>query len=208
MDNLHGYTLYDEGTEVDLLGIHIDTVVCPGYTLPLLIDYHRELEIMREYMQTSKTFVLVMESNELFNNELVYTHGVTMEIIEYSETQKSLALKAKGRQRCKIVKQATNLPMRMGKVTVRILPEVDLSGPLVKSQVAALNTARVAENSYESLTVNRKYRKYDAAQMRWPLWLYNQYELHVLSKKIRLYLRPYAVGNFFLISVKWSFFYW
>lgn len=59
MDNVHGYTLYDEGAEIEMLGIHTDTLVLPGYTLPLLLDYHREIEIMRQYRANSKTFVLV-----------------------------------------------------------------------------------------------------------------------------------------------------
>lgn len=59
MDNLHGYTLLDEGSVIELLAIHTDTLVCPGHTLPLLLDYYREINIVREYLTTTKTFVLV-----------------------------------------------------------------------------------------------------------------------------------------------------
>lgn len=193
MDHLHGYTLFDEGLEVELLGIHTNTLVCPGYTLPLLIDDHRELTIMREYMQNSKIFVLVLASD---NNESIFSYGVTMEIIEFSETNNSVAMKAKGRQRCKIITQAVNLSMRMGKVTVRILPEIDLAGPLISGQIPSLNSSRQMENCYESLKANSKFRRFDAIQTRWPIWVYNNYELQVLSKKIRHYLKAYAVGEF------------
>lgn len=59
MDYLQGYTLFDEGMELELLGFHADTWVCPGHTLPLYIDYHTEVENMRQYMATCKTFVLI-----------------------------------------------------------------------------------------------------------------------------------------------------
>lgn len=124
-----------------------------------------------------------------------------MEIIEVSESDNTMALKAKGRQRCKIMTQAVNISFRMGKVTVKILPEIELSGPLQELQLPSLNKCRKSEQSFENLMHNNKFRKQDAAQLRFPLWVYNQYELHVLSKKIQIGLNAYSIGknNFYFI---------
>lgn len=118
-----------------------------------------------------------------------------MEIIEVSESDNTMALKAKGRQRCKITNQTVNISFRMGKVCVKILPEIDVDGPLKDYKIPSLNKCRMPEKNIENIIYNSKYRKMDAAQLNFPLWVYNQYEPYILSKKIQIGLEAYSIGD-------------
>lgn len=59
MDHLQGYTLFDDYSVLNMLGLYADTWVCPGYTLPLFIDYSLEIDLMKRNMEHSNTFVLM-----------------------------------------------------------------------------------------------------------------------------------------------------
>lgn len=81
-----------------------------------------------------------------------------MEIIEVSESENTLALKAKGRQRCKILKTKLNMTHRMEKLIVKILPDIELSSPLFNCQLPSLNKTRAAIVDSVSILKNKKLR--------------------------------------------------
>lgn len=59
MNNVSGYTLYDDGEIVDILAIYTTTMVFPGFTLPLVMNNSVETSLMEKYIEKKKVFVLL-----------------------------------------------------------------------------------------------------------------------------------------------------
>lgn len=59
LDNVSGYTLFDEGEVVSVLGIHTNTLVFPGFILPLVMQSHYENAVMLRFIETKNVFVLI-----------------------------------------------------------------------------------------------------------------------------------------------------
>lgn len=58
MNSVSGYTLYDDGEIVQMLAIYTNTLVFPGYTLPLIISAV-EIPIMERFIKKNNMFVLI-----------------------------------------------------------------------------------------------------------------------------------------------------
>lgn len=56
---MSGYTLFDEGEILSVLGIHTNTLVFPGFTLPLVMQSQYENAVMQRFIETKNTFVLI-----------------------------------------------------------------------------------------------------------------------------------------------------
>lgn len=110
-----------------------------------------------------------------------------MEIFETTNRNGVLCLKARGRQRCQIVSGQEIRPLagRLQKVTVRILPEPQISSPLSNSLLLSLKQRKHAyRNDFDTLLKNYKYRRYHLAQYPHCSWVYDKNEASFYVKCI------------------------
>lgn len=56
---MSGYTLFDEGEVMSILGIHTSTLVFPGFTLPLVMQSQYENAVMQKFIETKNIFALI-----------------------------------------------------------------------------------------------------------------------------------------------------
>lgn len=110
-----------------------------------------------------------------------------MEIYETTNKNGVLCLKARGRQRCKIVPGQDSRPLagRLQKVTVKILPEPQVGSPLDNTMLWSLQTRRHCfERDFDALMGRYRYRRYHLAQYPLCSWVYDYNEVSCLVKKI------------------------
>lgn len=92
----------------------------------------------------------------------LYRYGVTMEVFETFSKHGTLSLKARGRQRCRILpnKGIRHLGDRLQQVTVKIIAEPDITSPISNTQLLALKARRnCSTRDYENLIHTYKYRR-------------------------------------------------
>ncbi|KAF5288697.1 hypothetical protein FQR65_LT11962 [Abscondita terminalis] len=194
LNNISGYTIFDEGEIISLLAIHTNTLVFPGFTLPLVMNSQIEQSIMQSFLDKQNVFALVC-ADEV--GARLYKYGITMEVYESFVQRETLYLKAKGRQRCKIVpgKEIRHLGGRLQQITVRILAEPELNSPIASTQLTSLKLRRpYLFQDYKSLLDNYKCRRYHLAQFNSPGWVYDRNELcfyvkFMVDRLISFYLK-------------------
>ncbi|GJQ80658.1 hypothetical protein Trydic_g9242 [Trypoxylus dichotomus] len=180
LDNVGGYTILDEGQVIPgMLAIHTNTLVFPGFTLPLVLrDY--ETDHLLEDIKKGHMFALICTDRV---KTKLYEYGVIMEVYETSAKRGVINLKAKGRQRCEILPDTmTRNPWaRMQKLTVKILGEPNIKSPISNTQLQTLRSRRTNFNSdYQSLMRNYKHRRYHLSQYPYASWVYDHNELGYL----------------------------
>ncbi|KAK9751385.1 Yippee zinc-binding/DNA-binding /Mis18, centromere assembly [Popillia japonica] len=184
LDNVGGYTIFDEGQVIPgMLAIHTNTLVFPGFTLPLVL---RDFETDQLLEDIKKGYMFVLISTGKVKTKL-YEYGVIMEVYETSARRGVINLKAKGRQRCKILPgtMSRNPWARMQKLTVEILGEPNIKSPISNSQLQTLRARRTNFGSdYKSLMRNYKYRRYHLSQYPYASWVYDHNELSYLVELI------------------------
>ncbi|KAK9875993.1 hypothetical protein WA026_011094 [Henosepilachna vigintioctopunctata] len=184
LDDVGGYTLFDDGEVETLLGIDTGTLVLPGFTLPLILENVQESSLMQLYLKKWKVFVLLCADFQ--KPQEYFDYGVTMEALEVCIKSGILSLKARGRQRCQIISEVKPmLEKRIQTVTVKILPEYRVTSPLIDTQLYTLKMRRpfLCED-YADIKSIRRYRKYHAAQFTYPFWLYEEHEVCYYVKHI------------------------
>ncbi|XP_057658364.1 protein cereblon [Diorhabda carinulata] len=195
LDNVRGYTLYDDGQIISILAIYTTTMVFPGFTLPLVINMYMETSILKEFLEKNNVFVLLC-ANATFNG--IHNYGVTMEVFETQERYNVLNIKARGRQRCKLVPNAEirSLTGRLKRVTVQILAEPKVLTPLCDTQLLSLKQRRLySSRSYDDVEKNYKFRRYHLAQYPLTSWIYDKNEASYYVKLILDSLAHY-VGEY------------
>ncbi|KAK5637964.1 hypothetical protein RI129_012259 [Pyrocoelia pectoralis] len=194
LNTVSGYTLFDDGEVIELLAIHTKTLVFPGFTLPLVMNTELEQTTMDSFLKKCNIFVLVC-ADEMGSR--LYKYGITMEVFESVSQNGTLYLKAKGRQRCKILpsKEIQHLGGRLQKVTVQILAEPSIKSPIACTQLLSLCSRRpYVFTNYNELLRNYKYRQYHLAQFPCPSWVYDRNEVcfyvkHMLHRLVHFYLK-------------------
>ncbi|XP_050299430.1 protein cereblon [Anthonomus grandis grandis] len=184
LNPLSGYTLFEEGDVLhNIFSIYTNTLVFPGFTLPLVMNNTFESRVLKNFMnENNKVFVLLC-ANSVYNG--FYEYGVTMEIFETNERNNMLHIKAKGRQRCKRVtgSRIDNVAGRIKLITVKILAEPPIIGPLEDTQLFSLKNKRKWKlNNFDELNECRKFRRYHAAQFIWPTWVFEMNEVSYYTK--------------------------
>ncbi|CAG9814866.1 unnamed protein product [Phaedon cochleariae] len=183
LNSVSGYTLYDDGEVVDLLAVYTTTMVFPGFTLPLVINSYEE-SIMQNFTDQKSIFVLLC-ANSAFDG--IYNYGVTMQIYESEMRNYFVNIKAKGRQRCKLVpgREIKNLSERLKQVTVRVIAESPISSPLCDTQMLTLKQRRrFTSSKFSDILQDYKYRRYHFTQYPFPFWVYDKYEISYYVKLI------------------------
>lgn len=160
LEYISRYTLYDDGQIIDsIIAIHTNTLVFPGFTLPLILNVNYESAHIVENMGNGYIFVLICIDK---NTGLPFEYGVIMEIYETSYKRGTIHLKAKGRQRCKIISGQDIRPnwSRMLKISVKVLGEPKIATPIFETELLALKRRRVIPvDDYDLMQQNFKHRK-------------------------------------------------
>lgn len=158
-----------------MLAIHTNTLVFPGFTLPLVLktDYY-ESENLLEDIRKGYTFALICTEyvrKKLFlhlfflfslskSRTRLFEYGIIMEVYETSYRRGTINLKAKGRQRCRIVSGQEVRPGRIHKVTVKVLGEPTISSPIASTELQSLRKHRsTSVCDYETMLRNYRYRR-------------------------------------------------
>lgn len=196
METVHGRTFFDEGSIVSLpILIQPGFVGVPGQTFPLTTDHPRTVAMLRNALDGNRTFGIL--SIRLENSHLEKI-GSSAEIYEFGESDidSSLRIKAKVRQRFKVIESRQQVDGRNIMGTVEILPENVLSDALHLACPATFNRYRVPPGVGGSLftcrpliqkRMHRKLLKLPCTV--WPSWVYGNYDLDLLSERVRNELR-------------------
>ncbi|KAJ8956095.1 hypothetical protein NQ318_016548 [Aromia moschata] len=182
LNNVSGYTLYDDGEVLDILAIYTTTMVFPGFTLPLVMNNYVETTMMQNFIEKNNVFVLLC-ANSAFSG--IYNYGVTMEIFETQMRNNVLNIKARGRQRCKLVPgyEIKSWAGRLKQVKIKIIAEPEISSPLCDTQLLSLKRKRLfTSTEYQDIVKNYKYRRYHLAQFPISPWVYDKYEISYYVK--------------------------
>ncbi|XP_066582632.1 protein cereblon [Prorops nasuta] len=184
LEELRGRTVLDDGIYMNLpLLVKQPIVLFPGQTLPMTVYERQTIEMLKTCIQNDRTFGVICSGYDK-----MMQIGTTAEIYEYKETNGELNLKAKGRQRFKILRLLTK---GYGKIfaDVRILPEVILKSPFQDERLTPLDPYRTQPFNEAEARSQEKIEQFDAAVTPWPAWLYRQYDPLRLSLRIRNYLK-------------------
>ncbi|XP_049824983.1 protein cereblon [Aethina tumida] len=192
LNNTSKYTVYDDGEMLDILAIHTNTLVFPGFTLPLVMNNHYENNVLNTYIKTSNSIALIA-ANAAYSK--IYTHGTILDIFEYQHKSGILNLKARGRQRFQLVpgSEIKNLAGRLQMVTVKALGERRTDSPLIDTQLLTLKSKRpYTAREYKDFSKLAKFRRYHAAQYPFPTFVLDSYEVCVYVKQLLEGLSNYS----------------
>ncbi|XP_017775050.1 PREDICTED: protein cereblon, partial [Nicrophorus vespilloides] len=189
LENISGYTIFDHGQIIELDAMCTKTMVFPGFTLPLVIQNSFSWE---KQLKDGFIFVLTCYNN---NKTSIFEYGVVMEVYETNDKNaESVHLKAKGRQRCRIL-PPIEVPVasmhRMRRVKVQIISDYNLYSPLISTQLNNLKRRATIEWKPE----NRKLRKYHAAQFNQASFVYDMYEEEYYKEKILDIIYQYFIKD-------------
>lgn len=189
MEDVSGYTCYDDGQLLTSMpGIFTNTLVFPGYVLPLkmiFLDHERE---EANKVTNGFTFVLLTHSESVR-----YKFGVILEVFQASVENNVITIKAKGRERCIVDYPPNRVRMwgRFHRVNVRVLVEPSIHSMIRSSQLLALR--KFCTNSIDVSPTSKlyKYRRMHLLQYPFPTWVLDHNELTFYVKHIASYLTDY-----------------
>ncbi|KAL1117028.1 hypothetical protein AAG570_004356, partial [Ranatra chinensis] len=177
-DNLEvvpGRVFLTEGSYVTLplLPRSYGTII-PGQTFPLTVMDYARTHMLRKCVEGDHTFgcIATRYHSTVRNQELI---GTTAEIFEFSDNHGTICIKAKARQRFRVIK-TRGISAGYFIADVQILPEVKLLKPLFHVQLASLNRLRTTQKD--------RCNKRDAILTVWPSWVYDQYDSEKLVQRV------------------------
>ena len=121
-----------------------------------------------------------------------------MEIFETHLRNDVLYLKARSRQRCRLVpgKEIKTLIGELYQVTVEVLLEPTITSPINCTQLSSLKARRSFQSSeYREFYKYRKYRQYHLSQFPLPGWVYDKHEICFLMDQL-----IQGLSNYYLIE--------
>ncbi|KAK6624825.1 hypothetical protein RUM44_011689 [Polyplax serrata] len=180
LEEVGGRTFHDEGSIIWLpILMELEVVLVPGQTLPFTAFSPATVSMFREIISKDKTFG-VMCLNSLAQ------YGTTAEIYQYQADNDitGFRIKAKGRQRFKLLEQKREQTPGIISGRVLILPEIILVNPLQTSRFLSLDRYR------KNTSLKWRIGCFDAAQTPWPLWIVKHYDAEFLVNQITEELKP------------------
>ncbi|XP_043674625.1 protein cereblon isoform X1 [Vespula pensylvanica] len=187
LKELRGRTLLDDGIHRNLpLLVKHSIILFPGQTLPMKSESIEVIRMLQNCIQKDHIFGVICVNN----GKMVHV-GTTAEVYEYYDGDLmagSFRLKAKGRQRFKILRVIMK-GYDMFSANVKILPEVTLNHPFLDYRLASLDHLRVQPTNEQELKQQDFVEKVDSVITPWPSWVYKQYDPVRLSSKIRHHLQ-------------------
>lgn len=186
LNPLSGYTLFEDGDVLrNIFAIYTNTLVFPGFTLPLVMNNHFENRVMKNFIDEHNKVFILLCANSGYSG--LYEYGVTMEIYETNLRNNMLHVKARGRQRCKRIADSKieNVAGRIKLVTVKILAEPPIVPPLEDTQLCALkNKRRWKVEAFDDLQKLQRIRRYHSSQFPLPRWVYDLNEVSYYTKTL------------------------
>lgn len=184
LESVSGRVILTEGSYVTLplLPRAYGTLV-PGQTFPMTVRDYGRAYMFRKCVETNHTFGCI--SNRYRDHvgrgagqgigQGVGSYGTTAEIYEFSDDIGTVCIKAKARQRFKLIKTKRN---DGGFLTgeLKILPEVNLNKPLSSIQCSSLNRLRT--------TQKERCFSWESYLTPWPKWVYDQYDIDKLKARV------------------------
>lgn len=194
LNPLSGYTVFEDGDILhNAFAIYTNTLVFPGFTLPLVMNNYYENRVLQDFIDKDNKVFILLCANLVYNG--VYEYGVTMEIFETNLRNNMLHIKARGRQRCKRLADSKmeNVAGRIKLVTVQVLGEPPLMSPLANTELLALKSKRKWNlEVFDDLKQCRHFRRLHSSQFPWPDWVYNLNELSYYTKVLLEGLSSYG----------------
>ncbi|XP_023248163.1 protein cereblon [Copidosoma floridanum] len=194
LEELRGRTILDEGIYLNLpLLIKDSMILFPGQTLPLAVFNINIITMLEKCIQDNRTFgVLCYHENKIENI------GTTAEIYEFSHGSspgEGLRIKAKGRQRFKILqfKEGANRTL----ADVKIMPEITLSHPLFGGLRSMDHLSLRSINGKEQKQQDH-LEVFESMNTSWPAFVYRQYDSHRLSYAIKQQLQFIEIRGSFI----------
>ncbi|XP_013790743.1 protein cereblon-like isoform X2 [Limulus polyphemus] len=207
LEELSGRTLLDDDSCQSLPLLPLPGIVLiPGQTLPLQLFEPSAVSMVKRIIEKDRTLGIVNQHQSPSAD--VACIGTTAEIRSYIERAdedirlSTIRLKAEGRQRFQVIETRRQIDgVLMGKV--RILPEITLDDPGEGARLHCLDRFRtlplstpehmkvkeqgsIADSTLFKSLVRGKYDKFDFANYtRWPRWVYQQYDTHLLVQRIK-----------------------
>ena len=186
LEELRGRTILDDGIYMNLpLLVKESVMLFPGQTLPMTVFDAQTIDMLRTCIQNNRTLGVV----SLGYDKMVQI-GTTAEIYEcmYEDPDQGFRLKAKGRQRFKILRVIMQGYDKIS-ANVKVLPEITLGTPFLDERLASLDHLRMHPTSEEDFKKQERVENLDAVVTPWPAWVYRQYDPLRLSLKIRKHLQ-------------------
>ncbi|XP_069693339.1 protein cereblon isoform X2 [Periplaneta americana] len=174
-------------------------VLVPGQTLPLMVFYAPTMSMLRNIISTSGTFGVVCVRYFEASIPRMAHIGTTAEIYEYRD-EEELRIKAKGRQRFKIINSMRQLDGNVN-ATVKILPEVILPSSLHGSRLLSLDRYRSEPSDKGSPANSLRLKKLEMIKHRdsmmtpWPYWVHKQYCSSRLVRRAQFHLSYLKLGS-------------
>ncbi|CAL7937660.1 unnamed protein product [Xylocopa violacea] len=180
LEELRGRTILDDGLYVNLpLLIKESVMLFPGQTLPMIVLEAPIIDMIKACIENDRTLGVVCIYDK------IVPIGTTAEIYECMyDHQQGFRLKAKGRQRFKILRVIIEGYDKIS-ADVQVLPEITLGPPFLDERLASLNHLRIHPKTEEDFKKQEKVENLDAVVTPWPGWVYRQYDPLRLSLKIR-----------------------
>ncbi|KMQ87897.1 protein cereblon-like protein [Lasius niger] len=190
LEEVRGRTILDDGIYINLPLLIKQSVLFPGQTLPMTVFGAHTIDMLQNCIQNDRTFGVVC-----YGHPEMERIGTTAEIYEYTDGgvwmdhgRREFRLKAKGRQRFKILRIITQDHNKIS-ANVKVLPEITLGPPFLDQRLASLDRLRVFPDSEEDMKKQERVQNLDAAVTAWPAWVYRQYDPIRLSFRIRQHLQ-------------------
>lgn len=187
LEELRGRTILDDGIYMNLpLLVKQSVILFPGQTLPMTVFNEQTIDMLRTCIQNNRTLGVVC----LEYGKIVQV-GTTAEIFEcmYESPVQGFRLKAKGRQRFKILQVITQGYDKIS-ANVKVLPEITLGPPFFDERLASLDNFRILHPiTEEDFKKQERVENLDAIVTPWPAWVYRQYNPLRLSARIRKHLQ-------------------
>ncbi|RZB40108.1 cereblon [Asbolus verrucosus] len=196
LDNVTGYAFYDDGEITTLAAIQTNTLVFPGFTLPLVLNNDLEINMLQRHTQKKNAFVLLTPNK---NFKGIFPFGVIMEIFETHLRNDVLYLKARSRQRCRLIpgKEIKTLIGELYQVTVKVMLEPPITSPIYNTQLNSLKIHRMYKcTEYREFCKCRKYRQYHLSQYPLAGWVYDKHEMCFLLDQLIRGLSSYYLIEF------------
>uniref|UniRef100_A0A4W5QV22 Protein cereblon n=1 Tax=Hucho hucho TaxID=62062 RepID=A0A4W5QV22_9TELE len=202
MEEFHGRTVHDDDSCQTIPVLPFTAVMLiPGQTLPLQLFRPQEVSMMRNVIQSDRTFAVLAHSD---TGEVHAEFGTTAEIYAYREEQEygieTVKVKAVGRQRFKVHEIRTQAD-GIKQAKVQILPERILPDPLTAVQLTPLSRLHMHPTSRPPAQSCRqaqrwwatyRQRKFHCANMTsWPPWVYALYDSETLMNRVKRQLHEW-----------------
>jgi len=178
LESVSGRTFYPDGSKVTIPVITrpYGTLV-PGQTFPMRVGDSTRLNLFRKCIQNDRTFgCLGLKVYYTGSLTAAQEYGTTAEIYAYSDEFNTLSIKARARQRFR-VSRLYRSPDGYLMGDVEILPEIELSRPLK-------NFMSNAPGKDSSSITKKRHIHMGAMATRWPVWVYDQYDIVKLTDRV------------------------